>query len=102
MKKLLKWNGPDKCIASNMITVDGLPVGYMYRETPNGNFSDSGWRFYQGGEDDYYRTDMGNSGMHTLNDICNYDPKIMPYLRYPVGTRLWRTPSGKFETREDF
>lgn len=32
---LLKdWETSDGCIATDRITVDGLPVGYMYREKP--------------------------------------------------------------------
>lgn len=34
------------CLASDKITVDGLPVGYMYREEPEEE-DDSGWRFCQ-------------------------------------------------------
>ncbi len=50
---LLKdWETSDGCIATDRITVDGLPVGYMYREKPEeGNpFEgyDSGWRFTAG------------------------------------------------------
>lgn len=103
MKKLIDWDGPDMCIATNRITVDHFPVGFMYREVPDSNFPDSGWRFYQGMEDDEYSFDMSNSGMHTLNDICNYDPSIMPYLDSPIGTRLMRTPNGTFipEYEED-
>lgn len=31
---LTDWDGADGCIATDRITVDGLPVGYMYREKP--------------------------------------------------------------------
>lgn len=97
MKHLLIWDGPDLCIATNRITVDRFPVGYMYRGVPDTNFNDSGWRFYQGGEDDEYAFDLNNSGMHSLNDICNYDPAILPYLNMPVGTGLIRTANNTFE-----
>ena len=101
MKHLLIWDGPDLCIATNRITVDRFPVGYMYREVPDTNFNDSGWRFYQGGEDDEYAFDLNNSGMHSLNDICNYDPAILPYLSMPVGTGLVRTANNTFEVVSD-
>ena len=97
MKQLINWEGPDSCIATNRITVDHFPVGYMQRDVPDSNFNDSGWRFYQGMEDDEYACDLNNSGMHSLNDICNYDPAIIPYLNSPVGTSLRRTPNGTFE-----
>lgn len=32
--ELLNWEGAEGCIATDRITVDGLPVGYMYREEP--------------------------------------------------------------------
>lgn len=38
-------------IASDRITVDGKPVGYMYR-TPAQNAQDSGWAFLAGDEDE--------------------------------------------------
>ncbi|MBQ8942280.1 MAG: DUF2185 domain-containing protein [Firmicutes bacterium] len=97
MKNLLIWDGPDLCIATNRITVDRFPVGYMYREVPDPNFNDSGWRFYQGSEDDDYAYDLSNSGTHSLNDICNYDPAIIPYLGLPVGTGLVRGLNNTFE-----
>jgi hypothetical protein len=34
------------CIATDKITVDGLKVGYMYREETDDGL-DSGWRFFQ-------------------------------------------------------
>ena len=43
------WETSDGCIATDRITVDGLPVGYMYREKPEEGDPferyDSGWRF---------------------------------------------------------
>jgi hypothetical protein len=37
--------GYGSCLASDRITVDGSPVGFMYRESPDGS-GDSGWRFF--------------------------------------------------------
>ena len=34
------------CIATDKITVDGLPVQFMYRQESDDE-SDSGWRFFQ-------------------------------------------------------
>ena len=33
------------CFASDRVTVDGIKVGYMYREEPDKDL-DSGWRFF--------------------------------------------------------
>ena len=41
------------CYASDMITVQGMKVGYMYRERPDWE-GDSGWRFFSGQETDDY------------------------------------------------
>jgi hypothetical protein len=36
--------GRGSCIATNMISVDGRKVAFMYRQVPD-NELDSGWRF---------------------------------------------------------
>ena len=41
--------GMGYCYASKRITIDGMKVGYMYRETPESP-TDSGWRFFSGTE----------------------------------------------------
>ncbi|MEY8440665.1 immunity protein Imm33 domain-containing protein [Anaerotruncus colihominis] len=103
MKELLtNWDGPDGCIATDRITVDGCPVGFMYREEPNGDVPDSGWRFTAGDEDDEYMDDPEKSGIFTLNTICNYDPDILPYLNAPYGTAYFRNDDGAFEIDEEW
>lgn len=52
------------CLATDMITVDGMPVRFMYRERPD-NDLDSGWRFFAGGETDEYIDNPANSGAMT-------------------------------------
>jgi hypothetical protein len=68
-----------RCIASDMITVDGEPIGYMYREPPQDE-TDSGWVFFAGTESDQYNSNAGNFSIYDVNTICNYDPAIIPYL----------------------
>lgn len=77
------------CLASDKITVDGMPVGFMYREEQDFPF-DSGWRFLSGTEDKAYMNDPGNSGIYEVNTIANYDRAIIPYLNMPEGTELER------------
>ena len=48
------------CFATDRITVDGCPVGYMYREEPDDEV-DSGWRFVAGDESESYMDDPNNS-----------------------------------------
>lgn len=101
VQDLLEWAGPDGCIATDRITVDGYKVGYMYREEPDGENPDSGWRFLEGNETDAYLDDAGNSGIYALNTICNYDPDIIPLLHAPYGTAFVRNEKGDF-VQEDF
>lgn len=44
------------CYASDMITVGGAKVGFMYREEPDFD-ADSGWRFLAGTETQEYLDD---------------------------------------------
>lgn len=98
MKQLVKHNGG--CIATDMITVDGLPVGYMYREPPD-NDADTGWRFMAGDESDEYMDDTGNHGMYAVNTIANYDNDILLFVDAPIGSAFARNPAtGSFEPVE--
>ena len=65
--------GRGACLACDHITVDGRPVGFMYREEPDNDF-DSGWRFLSGLETDAYVNELANVGLHDVNTIANYDP----------------------------
>jgi hypothetical protein len=96
-KKLLL--GPDKieelvepmgeCLATDHITVDGMKIGFMYRDEPEDN-DDSGWRFLSGTEDQGYMNNPGNAGWYDVNTIANYDKAIIPYLEASVGTEFER------------
>ncbi len=99
---LLKdWETADGCIATDRITVDGSPVGYMYREKPKEGAwfegYDSGWRFTAGDESDEYMQTIENSGIYKLNTICQYDPDIIPFLHAPYGTAYGRDENGMFQ-----
>lgn len=49
IKHVLKdWKGPEGCLATDRIMVDGSRIGYMYREEPDPDMPDSGWRFTAG------------------------------------------------------
>lgn len=94
------WDGPQGCIATDRILVDGCKVGYLYREEPEEDFPDSGWRFTAGDETAEYIDDPDHSGIYDLNTICNYDPEIIPLLGAPTGTAFYRDETGAFH-RED-
>jgi len=70
-------------LATDRITVDGMPVGYMYRETPD-RPEDSGWRFFAGDEDQAYVDDAANTSVYAVNTIANYDPDIISHLETPA------------------
>ena len=76
-------------LASDMITVDGLPVCFMYRESP-GHDHDSGWCFMSGQETDEYANDPGNLAYYNMNTIANYDRSIIPLLDAPIGSAFER------------
>jgi hypothetical protein len=84
------------CIATDMITVQGRKVGYMYREEPD-NDIDSGWRFMAGRESRAYMDDATNHGVYDVNTVANYDPEIIPFLDAPTGSAFERQgQSGRF------
>ncbi len=84
------------CFATDMITVQGKKVGYMYRE--DADFpEDSGWRFFTGNETDEYVNDPDNVTIYEVNTIANYDPNIIPFLDAPCNSAFGRDPdTGKF------
>ena len=87
IKPLVQGRGG--CYATDMITVDGHKVGYMYREKPD-FADDSGWRFFSGKESPQYLDDPGQTAIYDVNTIANYDPAIIPLLDSPVGSAFER------------
>nr|WP_294947541.1 DUF2185 domain-containing protein [uncultured Mucilaginibacter sp.] len=79
------------CIATDRITVEGLPVVYMYRNEPI-NEMDTGWQFFSGTESDDYVNNTDNIAIYDVNTIANYDRAIIPYLNQPIGADLQRIP----------
>lgn len=90
------------CFATNMITIDGKNVNFMYREKPD-NDMDSGWRFFSGYETDDYTNDPDNTQIYNVNTIANYDPDIIPFLDSPLNSAFERNQdTNKFEQVFDF
>jgi len=77
--------GHGGCLATDMITVEGYPVSFMYREPPDHEL-DSGWRFLSGFESEDYMDNAENHGAYDVNTIANYDPSIIPFLEEPEGS----------------
>jgi hypothetical protein len=77
------------CFATDMITIHGRKVGFMYRRKPERD-QDSGWRFMSGFESDEYMNDPSNHSIFNVNTIANYDPEIIPLLDSPAGSAFER------------
>ena len=100
IKELFHTDGPDGCIASDRIMVDGEKIGYMCREYADHD-GDSGWRFTAGDEDEEYMSNPENAGVYTLNAVANVDMDIIPFLNSPVGSGFFRDENGKL-VKDDF
>ena len=98
VKNLIDWHGGngEGCFVSDMITKEGYKVGYMYREIPDDNVPDSGWRFFAGNEDEQYTNNPDNIHIFAINTVCNYDPDIIPYLSAEYGNAFIRTSNDSF------
>ena len=77
------------CYASNRITIEGMKVGYMYREIPETSM-DSGLRFFSGTESQEEIDNPNNIGIYDVNTIANYDASIIPYLNAELDTAFER------------
>lgn len=94
--------GHGACFATDMITVEGYPVRFMYREEPD-NEIDSGWRFMSGFESDEYMDNPDNMAIYDVNTIANYDPSIIPFLDSSIGSTFEKTPESEcFEAITDW
>ncbi|MBS1154787.1 MAG: hypothetical protein H6R07_711 [Proteobacteria bacterium] len=87
--------GHGLCVVSDLITVEGHPVGYAYREEPEDD-ADSGWRFLAGTESDAYIDNTKNFSVLDVNVVANYDEAIVSLLDEPVGAEFDRGEDGMF------
>ncbi|MEG2882360.1 MAG: DUF2185 domain-containing protein [Christensenella sp.] len=90
------------CVISDRISVDGLPIGIMYRDFPISDVPDSGWVFLAGDEDEKYMCAPQNHTVFTLNTICNYDSSIIPLIDAEYETAFIRNDNGVFMLDEHF
>lgn len=89
------------CLASDRITVDGKPVGFMSCDPTERN-SDSGWSFFAGDETQAYMDDAANFGIYDVNTIANCDRGIIPFLYALPGQRFEREQrTGEFVEAAD-
>jgi hypothetical protein len=92
MKKVATGHG--LCVVSDEVTIEGYPVGLMYREKPS-KAGDSGWRFFSGCEDDKFLNNPKNHSELDVNVIANYDSHIIPLLASPIGSVFERFVTGE-------
>ncbi|MDK2125836.1 DUF2185 domain-containing protein [Parachitinimonas caeni] len=93
--------GHGLCVATDLITVEGQPIGYMVREEPEDD-QDSGWRFFTGNEDDRYIDNPKNFSLLDVNVLANYDPSIIPLLDSPIGAAFDKGDNGVYyDANED-
>lgn len=90
------FEGACGCFISDRVTVDGMKIGYMYREEPDENMPDSGWRFMAGDEDDEYISNYENVGIYHINTACNCDMDIIPFLTQEPYVAYIRDENGRF------
>lgn len=90
------YEGALGCLISDRVTVDGMRIGYMYREEVDNGMPDSGWRFFAGDEDDAYVNNPDNCGVYHLNTACNYDEDIIPFLSRKPYVAFGRDADGNF------
>ncbi|MCI0743312.1 MAG: DUF2185 domain-containing protein [Gemmataceae bacterium] len=93
--------GQGYCFATDMITVHGHKVGFMYREKP-GKKEDSGWRFFSGAEPQDYVDNPANTAIYDVNTIANLDPEIIPYLDAPISSAFERERKSRRFVKADF
>lgn len=60
-------------------------VGYMYRQEPEKDFTDCGWRFMTGDETEEYVNEPGNIIMCRYSTVCNIEPSARAYFYADVG-----------------
>ncbi len=94
--------GYGTCFATNLITIEGKKINFMYRENSR-NENDSGWSFFSGYETDQYINNPKNTQIFDVNTIANYDQDIIPFLNSPINSAFERNQNtGKIEQVFDF
>jgi hypothetical protein len=78
-------------MVSDRITVHGEHIGYLYRQKPIRSW-DSGWSFLSGNETDAELGDATTADVWSLNEIANFDRRIIPLLSSPVGSAFVTDP----------
>ena len=74
-------------------------IGYMYRQEPEEDFSDCGWRFLVGDETEEYVNSPENIVMCSYSDVCNIAPSVRAYFYAEYGTQYVKMREGWAEVQ---
>ena len=74
-------------------------IGYMYRQEPQEEPSDCGWRFMTGDETEAYVSTPENIVMCTYSDVCNLDPSVRAYFYADYGMQYVKKEEGWAQVR---
>ena len=85
-----------RCLVTDKVSVEKNKIGYMYREEESYIPNDSGWRFFEGSEDEEYMSDPENSTAYTLEEVIKMDDSIVAYLDKPAGSSFYKDENGNF------
>lgn len=69
-------------------------IGYMYRQEPEKDFTDCGWRFMTGEETEEYVSDPGNILVCRYSDVCNLEPSVRAYFYAECGKQYAKEAGG--------
>ncbi len=72
-------------VVSIEVARQGLPMGWLYRDHPEGE-GDSGWRVFSGAEPDDFADRPGNFVEITLAELLDLDPDLEEILDAPRGS----------------
>lgn len=82
-----------KCLITKKALENGQ-IGYMYKQEPEPEFADCGWRFLTGDETEAYVNEPGNIIMCRYSDVCNLDPSVRAYFYAACGMQYERVADG--------
>lgn len=86
---------------SNRVIMDGMPVGYLYREVPDED-GDSGWRIFSGDEAQEYADVPENFALYNASTILEIEPRLIEILMQAHPCAFERSPSGSFVRADDW
>ncbi|ULJ63004.1 DUF2185 domain-containing protein [Wielerella bovis] len=88
-------------IVSRQVSVDGEPIGFVYRE-PAAFPHDSGWRMFSGAETDEYVENPAHFDTLVLRDLLAGNPELADLMKEKQGAWEWDDETGTFVPVSDW